>query len=319
MTTGNAFASTADAWNGDRAQAIRGSILDGSFRHCDKSRCPAIQEATLPQIADLDPTNEIEAAILEGHINLLWLPKKIDLSHDKSCNLSCPSCRTEMIVLKERERDELVERTERHLLPLLREADYVNITGSGDPFASKAFRNLLARLSAQDFPNLKIQLASNAVLFDEAAWAQMDHLRGRISQLHISIDAATPETYAVLRRGGDWDRLMRNLTFLAGLHAEGAFGSMKLVFVMQEMNFEEMPAFVRLARSLGKVGTHFSALQNWGTYSDGDYMARAIHLPDHPRHRELRAVLARAEFDGADVVLGDLSSLRGTRPAVAAE
>nr|WP_315382765.1 SPASM domain-containing protein [uncultured Sphingomonas sp.] len=35
-------------WNSESAQAVRASIHDGSYRHCNKMACPAIQSGSLP-------------------------------------------------------------------------------------------------------------------------------------------------------------------------------------------------------------------------------------------------------------------------------
>ena len=53
-----------EIWNSPAAQAIRGSILDGSFRHCSRLHCPAIVNRRLPRRADLK--NSYHREIVRG-------------------------------------------------------------------------------------------------------------------------------------------------------------------------------------------------------------------------------------------------------------
>ena len=41
----------------------------------------------------------------------------------------------------------------------------INVTGSGDPFASIIYREMLTELNGKDFPNLKVNLNTNGVMF----------------------------------------------------------------------------------------------------------------------------------------------------------
>ena len=63
----------------------------------------------------------------------------------------------------------------------------------------------------------------------------------------VSVDAARQDTYEVVRRGGSFDRLCRNLDFLGGLRAERRIDLLRLDFVVQALNFREMPEFVEWA------------------------------------------------------------------------
>jgi molybdenum cofactor biosynthesis enzyme MoaA len=106
------------------------------------------------------------------------------------------------------------------IAPLMRKAEIAYITGSGDPFGSNHFRQIIKRLDGPDFPDLKLDLHTNGQLFDERAWDDLN-LAGRVNSVHISIDAAKPETYAVIRRGGTFDRLRKNLAFIKRKRHDG--------------------------------------------------------------------------------------------------
>jgi len=53
---------------------------------------------------------------------------------------------------------------------------------------SKHYRYIMKKINAQAFPNLKIDLFTNGVLFDEESWNQLE-LNGLCRDAEISIDA----------------------------------------------------------------------------------------------------------------------------------
>jgi len=328
------FQDWHDVWNSKTAQAVRESIHDGSYRFCDKLKCPKFENG-LVDIATLEETQETNAPVIspavsdsdepadhfltptemkEYAVNRSRLlsegPRMVNLSFDRSCNLACPSCRQDFNVAKAEERDRMLALAENRVLPMLEQAKIVVITGSGDPFASKAFRHIMRSLTPERFPNLQLKIMTNAVLFTPAEWEKISHLHGRIHSVVVSIDAAEPETYSVLRRGGDWNRLMENLMFLGGLHREGAFSQFGLAFVVQAENWREMPDFVNLGKRVGASVVRFSPIENWGTYAAPDYAQQAVQFESHSEHEAFKQLLRRPELDDPCVRLGVLDRLR---------
>jgi pyruvate-formate lyase-activating enzyme len=328
-SVGNIFHQDfADVWNGAAAQAIRQSIHDGSFRCCDKLKCPHFAEG-LPLAADfikgVSTARPVLTSIdygfgpaphfgpvIDGRLTTLDAPPaKINLSFDRTCNLACPSCRSEFYAARPAERDAMLMVTETKIMPVLETADMLSISGSGDPFASKACRYILHSLQPERCPRLEINIATNGVLFTPAEWEQLARLHGRIGMVHVSLDAAEAATYAVVRRGGDWARVLVNLEFLVALARDGALRAVNIVFVVQARNWREMPDFVRLGRRLGVNCVYFSLLENWGTFSETGYEANAVQYPGHRDHRDFLRMLAGApELDDPIVRLGSLHLLR---------
>jgi MoaA/NifB/PqqE/SkfB family radical SAM enzyme len=305
---GNFHRQSADEiWNSPAAQAIRGSILDGTFRHCSRMHCSAIVDRRLPRRADLkDPYHrEIVAQKL---VRLERRPARVLMSQDRSCNLSCPSCRTKMILAKKHEQDRLNEIFEQVILPLLRDARQVKLTGSGDPFASGHFRYVLKRLNRREFPHLNVLLQTNGLLFDRRAWEELE-LEGLVESVWVSIDAARPETYAVVRRGGSFGKLLRNFGFLAALRRQGQIRQLRLDFVVQALNFREMPEAVVIARSFGFDAIYFQMIRNWGTFTAAEFDRHFIGSPDHPDYGEFLEVLRHPNLTWGGVNWSNLRRL----------
>jgi wyosine [tRNA(Phe)-imidazoG37] synthetase (radical SAM superfamily) len=290
-------------WNSIEAAEIRGSILHGDFSYCSRLHCPKIKKRALPLLSEVPSTLQRDCIDLEL-IVVEHKPRRVILSEDRSCNLSCPSCRRRLIQLAPQETEELDRIFDEKIEPMLAEATQVKITGSGDPFGSRHFRHVLARLTSAPALARRIQIQTNGVLMDEKAWVDLN-LEGHVSTVWVSIDAARRETYEMVRRGGSFDRLCRNLRFLGKLRAENRFDLLRLDFVVQAMNFREMPEFVQFARSVGADGVHFLMLRNWGTYAPEDYRRRDVGSPNHPENEEFLAILAHPQLSSPYVDIGN--------------
>ena len=310
---GNVGADSPDRiWNSEAARAIRASILDGSYRYCSRVHCPRITSRSLPT-REAVTARRHRTILAEGRTWMAQGPRRVALSHDRSCNLSCPSCRTEVILARKEKQERLDAMAERVILPLARDARTIHVTGSGDPFASHHFRHLLKRLDPSAFPNLQVNLQTNGILLDLAAWEDLG-LKGLVSRIAISVDAARAETYAEVRRGGTFPRLLENLAFVRELRRSGAIQHLRLDFVVQAMNFREMPDFVDLARGHGADGVKFQMNRNWGTFSPQEFADRHVGSPEHPRHGAFRAVLGDPRLAGDYVELWGMTDLRGPTP-----
>ncbi|HSE92335.1 MAG TPA: SPASM domain-containing protein [Methylomirabilota bacterium] len=304
----------AAIWNSPRAQQIRGSILDGSFRYCNANRCPYLQTRTGPvQSTDAVTDPDLRAAIRERRTVLPYGPRKVICTYDQSCNLSCPSCRAEVLVETDA-REQILRIQERLEREALAEADYLHITGSGDPFGSPFFRRWLQTMDRAAMPRLeRIHLHSNGLLWTRMWKTIPEDVRALIRSAEISIDAARAETYALNRRGGRFADLLENLALIGGLRSSGTLDFVKISMVVQANNVVEMPEFVRLGQRFGVDAVYFSQLVNWGTFTEDEFRSRAVHLPGHPRHQELIALLDDPIFDQPVVDLGNLTVTRRSR------
>jgi len=312
-------ASWDDIWNSTVAQEVRRSIHDGDFRYCSRLSCPAIQSSALPIKASLlePPPEEDTSERLQRHTNIVSRavrvthgPSFVNLSHDRSCNLTCPSCRTKLMVAKQSEQEKLDIVRDKVVLPALKTATGVLITGSGDPFGSKHFRDVLDHLNPADFPNLQVNLQTNGQLFTEREWNRLTGLHSMIRQVYISIDAATEATYGDVRRGGSFAKLCANMGFISALRHSGRIKQLVIAFVVQACNFRQMTAFVELGREWRVDRISFSRLRQWGTYPADEFRRRDVCSADHPDHAALLDVLRSPVFRENFVWLGNMGSLR---------
>jgi hypothetical protein len=126
----------------------------------------------------------------------------------------------------------------------------------------------------------------------------------------VSFDAATASTYAITRRGGNWNRLLENTEFLGQLRRNGEIGGLFLYFVVQQANFREMPAMVALGKQFGADGVNFSKAVWWGTWTMAEMRSQRVWEPDHPEHAEFARMIVDPVFDDPIVLLGNITGER---------
>jgi len=320
LVSGNA----REIWNSERARDIRGAILDGSFAYCNKTLCPEIQAGTLPTIKEAKKDPFVREVIEQKKTVIDGIPRFLNMSHDRSCNLSCPSCRTQKIShvkgmaynLTKKLHDKFVG----EFLDEPSEQDFtLSVTGSGDPFGSRVFREFLRDFDGAKFPNMKVNLQTNGVLLNAKEWQRIAGIHPNVNAVIVSFDAARPETYDITRRGGHWGELIKNMEMIGELRREGTVKHLRLDYVVQDVNFREMEAFVELAKRFSPDVIYFSRAAFWGTWTQAEFKEKCVWEPDHPEHGEFVDMISRPVFDDPVVTLGNLSQFRREALAAAAE
>jgi hypothetical protein len=278
---GNAFSikSIEDVKSSAMLKKSTDSVLQHDFRYCRWLHCVLIRD------------NLLEAAGPRSKVK--YEPTRFRLSYDPTCNLWCPSCRTEKIVAKGQQRERFMQLTDEIVLPLLKTANSCMMNGYGDVFASRACRKILETANTEEYPNLKFDFITNGVLFTAEEWAKFPGIHRMVRSIRVSIDAARKETYDQIRLGGDWDVLMKNLEFIASLRQQNMIQRFMISMVIQEANFTEMADFARLAKRLRCDFAIFEPIMNWNTFPVEVFERKAVHYSTHPRHAEFQGELAK--------------------------
>lgn len=302
-------------WNGEAAQEIRRSILDGDYTYCSRTLCPYIVQDSLPEL-DAVTEPHLRQAIDNRELVRPEAPRRAQLSHDQSCNLACPSCRIDIIVAKSPQRAIFDDMAQRILLPMMAQMKgTVTITGMGDPFGSKHYRWIVSQMDAERFPGVSLDFVTNAQLLTRSEWKRLGPVQTLVKSISVSVDAASAETYEDVRRPGKWDILLENLDLIAELRRDGKIGFFQLCFVVQRKNFREMPDFVRLGKRLGVDSIIFQKLWNIGSFSGAQFDEADLLSPYHPEHGQLSAVLADPIFADPAVNLFNSGLVAGSPAA----
>lgn len=303
--------SVMGIWNGDKYKEFRKSIIDGSYRYCKENTCPSFNSKsgvlrTYDQLSD-----KVKLAVQSEDGSVAHGPLEINAGFDPSCNLACPSCRNEVIVDKGR-KDEIlsiIKKIEDECESLVS----IVLSGDGDPFGSPYLKNWLFNFDLKKFPNLeKIKMHTNALQLTKKNWEKIPlDVREIISGVEISIDGASSSTYEVNRRGGQFSKLLERLSYISYLRDTNQITYLKFSFVTQANNFKEIPEFIEMGYKYSADTVFFGTIENWGTFTDSEYRACAVHLNGHPEHSKFLDIVASRKFSDP-IVSSTFESLKPT-------
>jgi molybdenum cofactor biosynthesis enzyme MoaA len=257
------------------AKELQGSILDDSYRYCNNKHCAYLLDYKGTDSWGFDtPAKQI---------------KHIRLAIDDSCNLSCPSCRTKKIFYKSggefNKRIKLIDK----VLDFLKSQKHniqVHIGSDGDPFASIVYRYFM--LKTKLFQNLKYSVQTNGLLIKKN-FHKFKHITDNLTQIGISIDGATKQTYEDLRQGGVWEKLLENLEFLKTIKTF----KIHFHFVVQQKNYHEIESFIELGLKYNADKIFLNRITDWNTLSN--FNTHAVADTTHPENKKLLEILNRIE------------------------
>ena len=276
QSAGNLQIKTLDEIiNSDVADELQRTILDHSYRYCNNQQC-----AYLLDYKGTDPWKLVEP---------VRQIKYVRLAIDDSCNLSCPSCRTKKIFYKSggefNKRIKLIDK----VLDFLKSQKHniqVHIGSDGDPFASIVYRYFM--LKTKLFQNLKYSVQTNGLLIKKN-FHKFKHITNNLTQIGISIDGATKQTYEDLRQGGVWEKLLENLEFLKTIKTF----KIHFHFVVQQKNYHEIESFIELGLKYNADKIFLNRITDWNTLSN--FNTHAVADTTHPENKKLLEILNRIE------------------------
>jgi len=179
--------------------------------------------------------NEIE--ITEKKLILESKARAMVAMITNKCNLRCIICdiwKTSWQA-SQKTMDEIVK-----LFPYIEDM----VWEGGEVLLMKGFEEILSE--AARYPHLKQVIFTNGLLFTERIIEKL--FRGRVD-IVFSIDGVTKETYEYIRRGGKFDRLLRNLSMIKEAK-EKYGGTIETYFnsVIMKSNYFEVEEMVDFAK-----------------------------------------------------------------------
>src|SRR5262249_53026432 len=125
-------------------------------------------------------------------------PCGIEIEMTNRCNLACVQC-LRSLGLKPYELGDMAPENYKNILAQFPYALNISLNGSGEPMMYRHFFDIVA-YTRKERPWAKIGIYSNGMLIDEEKAYRL--MRCGLTELNISIDAAQPDTYRRVRRGG---------------------------------------------------------------------------------------------------------------------
>jgi Iron-sulfur cluster-binding domain/Radical SAM superfamily len=283
-----------EIFNNRKTNEFRNTIFDQSFKYCLKDGCTELWN--LPEVESLNKS-----------YNSPELPTTINLMIEKNCNLKCSMCRNNLIWSKEAN-----PQTEK-ILDILAQ-DYKNFNEPvwiqcdtlGDIFASTAYKNFFER---DDIPKcFQFNLSTNGNLITKNL-NLIEKIKSQIYSVCVSFDAATSETYKVVR-GGKFEIL------IDGIKAMQSIGILRInaSFVIQQQNYKEVLYFYYLCKDLGINQISFGEVTRLPHQSDEWWDQNQIRNNPRVDHNYLIDALTFIKQDSPQTTLcGRLEYLISTK------
>lgn len=295
-------------WNSDLANQARESMLDGSFKFCNKDKCPHLSKVVYkdkPSGPIIRKTEDVVES-LQAQV----LPDSLKIVFDNACNLACPSCRVDFI----RNSPSIYAKTKSILDQMDesygKELKFISLSGYGDPFYSTALFEWMCNFDSEKYPKMDVvNIHTNGMLWNEHNWEKMKKIHPYVKSAEISIDAATPETYHIVRKGGKWDLLIKNLEFISTIES---INNLNFSFVVQSINYKEIVLFYELITKLfngRNISIHYYKILDWGILPNDTYSEYAVWEPNHPNYTDLISYVRKLDSKNDDRVYHNLHNL----------
>ena len=282
----------------DTAREIRQSIIDGTFQYCNEKLCGVIANDGLNDLSTVPPN----VKKLLNNAAQFEMPHHISFQGDRTCNLSCPSCRTGIIKTPDEKKEQQAQIGKIISANLFSQASDQRIvletSGTGELFASELLISFVNGIEKTKFPNFKLHIDTNGLLCPER-WHKILDLDNFVEKITVSIDAAYGPTYEQIRRGGHWNDILDAMKFLQNKkHSLGI--ELHTRMIVQQQNYKEIKDFYNLCQTFDVDVVEYSRLTNWRTWSTSEFQRHDVFIPTHP------------EFNQAKLAIDSVKSLPGT-------
>ncbi|GHU41392.1 hypothetical protein FACS1894111_03620 [Clostridia bacterium] len=280
---------SGEFWGSEEWVEFRRSILDGSFRYCQKNQCPNIAAGWLPKKSECN--NAKIKRMLDGDLTSIPPIEELHLSYDFHCNLHCPSCRLEFKTNNVKQNTRLNTLFEKNLRPLLKNTKHLTLSGCGEAIISPHSKYVLQSMSSAEYPELAVELRTNVFSFHAEAWKALGSGREVIKHVAASIDASSKELFEQLRCPAKWDIVLQNLAFIQQLRNANAIDLFEFHVVVQTDNIDELVDIIKMAIKFDADVVTFSRLVNWRGMSEEMYYKINPFYEEHPQHNRLMQVI----------------------------
>lgn len=260
------FSELSEVWNSNSAQELQADIDAKKFTHCAVDRCGIL-----------------DANLTDQHY-------VISINIDESCNLRCPSCRTDLVMTTAGPDYDRKLSQVNHLVNMLEKFDqpcHIVMSGNGDPLASSIMRPLIHRFRPRSTQT--IRLFTNGLLLKKQLTDSS--ILSNVTQYFISIDAGSGPVYERVRLGGQWKNLIENFDWLQQIKSQ-TNAEVLLKFVLQKDNWADMQNFANLCEYYGFNGV-INRLEDWGTwknFNEHDVIGNVKHSDHVSALQELKQV-----------------------------
>ena len=300
----NAVDSIYDILNSQTAKDIRQEILAGRYLYCNNNLCRffSINPVAVAAPDDTAPLESVDSA----DIMLSQVPSNLIFDFDHTCNFKCPSCRPALInnnkhLYIRKINNDIVEKIKRLVIDEIEDQPVEIRWAGGELFISQVYVELIDYIINQKKSNIRHIIQTNGSYLKSKS-DLVERLLPYVSELRISFDAATADTYHRVRVNGQWDTLLENTRWIVNLVKEQQLPLLITAdFVVQRDNYKEIVLFKQLCAELGIQQINFQKMWNWYTWSEDEFVKLNVYNPAHPEYKQVINLLQQTHGPGPKV------------------
>lgn len=246
-------------WHSPKAKLLRLSVLNGTAIFCSSEKCQNLISCKQKYIPKSEQVSDY--------------PLVLNFAMDSTCNLSCPSCRNDIQVADQQtvlKTLHTIDELDKDLYKYTRD---LYVAGNGECMVSHIYQSFLEN-DVVNYFNGNLHLLTNGLIIN-------DHIIKAITAkfrpvVLVSIDAGCKRTYEAIRCGGRYERVYANIRKYVEYKRKGLIASVIARFVIQVLNYSEIPLFIENMRNLGVDRIEFTRLVNGGTFSDRAFESASL-------------------------------------------
>lgn len=235
-------------------------------------------------------------------------------------------CRNEASLMEAEREAGFYDKMLKKYLPILEHAEMLSLNNYGEVFVDKNCKRLIKNACAIN-KNLRLKILTNGIFSDEKRFKEYG-IMDRVDSISVSVHAVTKKTYDSIVRNGDFEKVQRNVEWLAKMKEDGKINTVTINFVVQQKNYKEMIAFAKWAEKL-KIECDFWEVrldkdnaEIWDkndspehlkdiamgvcSYDISEYYKAAVHLSSHPEHKKLIKIVKNPIFKKKFCNINDL-------------
>lgn len=175
-------------------------------------------------------------------------PNTIFIQAAGPCNSSCAFCSRgtdyEIFNLTEHRR-----RFEERFYPFISKAETLVFTGSGEFLLLPEAEEILDFFDKR-FPDVQKQFSTNGSTLNKGICEKIIASPGKYT-IHVSLHASNIRLHKVLTRTENFPEIIKQIKYLLGLRNDSSRLELRLIFVANTINIEDLPGFVKMAYDLG--------------------------------------------------------------------
>ncbi len=269
---------------GKKFQEFINQFKNQNFKYCNIDMCLCAEEVDDNNFTKL--FNEFSAN----------KKRQMRLNFDTTCNLQCIFCRPnfEISDVKEAKNiEKLVTRIKRFLPELDANHWEISLNGLGEVFVSRPLLDLIQYIS-QNYKNIKFQIITNGVLCSKNMLERLG-IADRISGIEVSVHATKEKTYNKLIKGGNFEKVRKNLEYISSLKQQDKINSFYMNFVITSYNYKEMLDFAKWSIKLGAV-PNFLPLLPLNESQRRTFEKLNIANQDNPKYNHFIKVIKRLKL-----------------------